>query len=66
MHQIFKQEREVAQKSNFVSKGCSRNYPQGGTFFSDPFIPRTHMESEPPDPQDSSVNQTPHSPGHVL
>ena len=23
------------------------------------------MKSEPPDPQDSSVNQTPHPPGHV-
>ena len=39
----------------------ARNYkiravPQiilGGTFFSDPSTPRTHMESEPPDPQDT-------------
>ena len=32
----------------------------GGHIFSDPSTPRTHMESEPPpDPQDSSVNETP-------
>ena len=30
------------------TKGCSRIYPGGGTFFSDPSTPRTHMESEPP------------------
>ena len=40
-------------------KGCSRNYP-GGSYLSDPSTPRTHMESELPDPQDSSVNQIPH------
>ena len=30
------------------SKDCSRNYPGGHIFFSDPCTPRTHMESEPP------------------
>ena len=34
-------------------KGCSRNYPRGGHIFSDPSTPRTCMESEPPDPQDT-------------
>ena len=41
-------------------KGCPRNYPGGGTFFSDPSTLRTHMESELPYPQHSSVNQIPH------
>ena len=37
-----------------VYKGCSRNYPGGNhIFFSDPSTPRTHKESEPPDPQDT-------------
>ena len=36
------------------TEGCSRNYPRGGCIFSDPSSPRTHMESELPQP-----------PGHV-
>ena len=45
---------------------CLRAVPEiipggvGHFFCPDPSIPRMHMESEPPDPQDSSVNQTPH------
>ena len=34
-------------------KGCSRNYPGGAHFFSDPSTPRTYMGSEPPNPQDT-------------
>ena len=36
-----------------LSKGCSRNYPGGHIFFQTPSTPRTHMESDPPDPQDT-------------
>ena len=35
-----------------VVKGCFRKYP-GRTHFSRPLHPRTHMKSEPPNPQDT-------------
>ena len=47
------QELGVENFKSQESKGCSRNYPGGGGL--DPSTPRTHMESEPPDPQDMQV-----------
>ena len=37
----------------YEALGLFQKLSWGAAFFSDPSTPRTHMESEPPDPQDT-------------
>ena len=42
-------------------KGCSRNYPGGHIFFSDPSTPRTHNGGQsPPTPRTRALINLPH------